>query len=132
MNANPILIVEDEADLLALFQVMLRRRTYPNPIITALGGKEALEVLNTEAPAVVLLDLAMPGVSGNDVIAYILANEQLSRTQIVVVTAVPMRLDEELAPRISAMLIKPVAPHDLDNAVAQALADFEAADGGEE
>ncbi len=125
MSTNPILIVEDEADLLTLFKLTLRQHAFTNPILTANGGRAAIQVLHEQTPAVVLLDLAMPQVNGNDVLLYMLSEPRLDQTRVVVVTAVPMRLSDEVAIRVNQTLIKPVGSRELETAVAQALNDFE-------
>ncbi len=126
MPIGPVLIVEDDPDLLTMFKTILRRTVRPELILTANGGDAALRVLQEQTPAVVLLDLAMPHVSGNDVIHYVLSQPRLDTSRIVVVTAVPMRLSVEGLARVSDVLTKPISPRDLENAVARFGAEFAA------
>jgi len=126
MTVGPVLIVEDDADLLTMFKTILRRTVQPDLILTANGGDAALHILEERTPAVVLLDLAMPHVSGNDVIHYILSQPRLDATKIVVVTAVPMRLSVEGLARVSDVLTKPISPRDLEKAVSRFGAEFAA------
>jgi CheY-like chemotaxis protein len=126
MPIGPVLIVEDDPDLLTMFKTILRRTVRPELILTANGGDAALRILEEQTPAVVLLDLAMPHVSGNDVIHYILSQPRLDTSRIVVVTAVPMRLSVEGLARVSDVLTKPISPRDLESAVARFGAEFAA------
>src|SRR5579859_1592064 len=126
MPVGSILIVEDDPDLLTMFRTILRRTVRPELILTANGGDAALRVLQEQTPAVVLLDLAMPHVSGNDVIHYVLSQPRLDASRIVVVTAVPMRLSVEGLARVSDVLTKPISPRDLESAVARFGAEFAA------
>jgi DNA-binding response OmpR family regulator/DNA-binding CsgD family transcriptional regulator len=57
-----ILVVDDEPDIRQLVQLNLELDGHR--VITAANGKEALEVLDTELPDVMLLDLNMPEVDG--------------------------------------------------------------------
>ncbi len=126
MPIGPVLIVEDDPDLLTMFRTILRRTVRPELILTANGGDAALRLLETQTPAVILLDLAMPHTSGNDVIHYILSQPRLDTSRIVVVTAVPMRLSVEGLARVSDVLTKPISPRDLESAVARFGAEFAA------
>jgi len=126
MTVGPVLVVEDDADLLALFKTVLKRSLNAGQILTASGGEAAIKILAETTPAVIVLDLAMPHVNGNDVIHYILSQPRLDLTRIVVVTAVPMRLSVEGLARVSDVLVKPVNPHDLEHAVSRLDAEFKA------
>ncbi|GEM_PF-1007089 len=121
MEALSVLIVEDEPDLLALFQTVLKRSRRIDTILTASGGEAAIRILKQEVPNLVILDLAMPHVSGNDVIRYILSEPRLDKMLVMVVTAVPMRLSNESIPRVAMTLIKPVSPRNLEAGVMQLL-----------
>ncbi len=120
MSPN-ILIVEDELDLMSLFQIIIQRYNPTARIQTAHGGKAALVYLQDHVPDLITIDLAMPQVSGNDVIHYLIAEPRLDRTAVLVVTAVPTRLDSISRQRISAMLTKPVAPLELEQTISRLL-----------
>jgi CheY-like chemotaxis protein len=65
--SQSILIVEDAADVRNLYKMVFRRKPYG--VHLAASGEEALELLEREADiAVVLLDLTLPGISGEDVL----------------------------------------------------------------
>jgi len=57
-----VLIVDDEPDFLKLMRIRLEANNYE--VITASEGKEALAKIKLERPAMVLLDLVMPGLDG--------------------------------------------------------------------
>ncbi|MFI5347216.1 MAG: response regulator [Elusimicrobiota bacterium] len=61
-----IMIVDDDADLRSALAVILRSRFR---IVEAAGGAEALAALKRERPDLVLLDVAMPGLNGLEVLA---------------------------------------------------------------
>ncbi len=130
MTSELILIVEDEPDLLALFKTMLQRRARQATILTAHGGQAAIRLLSEQTPSIVVLDLAMPHVSGNDVLRFMVTQPHLQETKVILVTAVPTRLAEDVAACVSLTLIKPVSPGELETAVLQMLGmDDPASDG---
>ncbi|MCB0122083.1 MAG: response regulator transcription factor, partial [Caldilineaceae bacterium] len=57
-----LLIVDDEADLLAELQPMLTRAGYQ--VITATDGEAALALVAQEAPDLIILDVLMPKLDG--------------------------------------------------------------------
>lgn len=60
--SKKILIVDDEADVLEVVEMLLASEGFD--IITAENGLKALEVLETEIPDLVLLDIMMPELDG--------------------------------------------------------------------
>jgi CheY-like chemotaxis protein len=56
------MVVEDDADLTLVEEFALRAAGYH--VVTARDGRAALETLAHERPAVILLDMRMPGVNG--------------------------------------------------------------------
>ncbi len=64
-----------------------------------------------------MVDLGMPGVSGEEVIRHLQQRQSVKRTKIVVVTGNHLAAQSELANRVDLMLIKPVSPRDLANFV---------------
>lgn len=56
-------------------------------VISAVGGREAIELAKTRKPDLVLLDLMMPDVSGFDVVEALRSDMTTSKTPIMVLTA---------------------------------------------
>lgn len=88
MNAHrPILVVEDDADIRETVCDLLLQEGFQ--VHQAGDGREALRLL-TEAvllPCVVLLDLMMPGVSGEEVLAEMKKSESFRNVPVVVTSA---------------------------------------------
>jgi two-component system cell cycle response regulator len=61
-----VLIVDDAPDTLEIIQKLLAFEGYE--ILTAQSGEEALKKAETEKPEVVLLDINLPGIDGNEVL----------------------------------------------------------------
>lgn len=70
-----ILLVEDNSDLAKLVKCLLERRGHRVQIATS--GKEALNLLERVKPDLILLDVIMPGMSGEDVLREIRKSEAL-------------------------------------------------------
>ncbi|HVH44804.1 MAG TPA: response regulator [Labilithrix sp.] len=91
-----ILLVEDNDDDAELTEIAFKRARIANKIVRARDGVEALDWLHRrgphadrreEEPAVILLDLNMPKMSGIDVLKAIRADERLRRLPVVVLTS---------------------------------------------
>ncbi|MBE2194734.1 MAG: response regulator [Anaerolinea sp.] len=107
-----ILIVDDDVDLLDLFGIALKRLQCQ--IIKAAGGKQALETLKNTTPNLILLDVAMPAVTGLDVLREVRSNPRFAQTKVVLLTAVPIMVDPTSASLVSRILIKPITPSALE------------------
>lgn len=99
------LIVEDERDILALFRQVMDIAGYRTEIV--LDGKVAMDHLSRTTPDVVLLDLALPGISGAEILVKMREDERLKKIPVVVITAFP-HLAETLPVPPQLTLIKPV------------------------
>jgi DNA-binding response OmpR family regulator len=100
-----VLIVEDEADIRETLEEFLADEGYA--VRTAPNGAVALQVLaEPELPCVVLLDLMMPVLDGNEVIERMKRSDRLARVPIVITTSDPSR-----APAGIPVLRKPMSLH---------------------
>ncbi len=120
MAALPILIVEDDAGQLALFAIMLRNLPYR--ILTASDGQRALDILNEETPILIVLDIAMPQISGITVLNAIRANPRLNATKVLIVTASVTPIPPEESNLADKVLPKPVTKQQLLHVVGELLA----------
>ena len=77
-----VLVVDDDPGLLKLVRVNLEMEGYS--VITALDGETALQLTNDEKPALILLDIMMPGMDGFQVCEYV---RQTSEVPIIMLTA---------------------------------------------
>ncbi|MBP7960453.1 MAG: response regulator [Caldilineaceae bacterium] len=83
---NPtILVVDDEATLRKLMQFHLRPHGYN--VITAGNGVEALEVINSQIPALVIIDVMMPEMNGYELTRQLRKNPRTAHIPIILLTA---------------------------------------------
>jgi DNA-binding response OmpR family regulator len=99
------LIVEDETDLAIIFSKALQEAGFETQIVRA--GDTALMWLNSTTPQIVVLDLHLPRVSGEEVLEQIRADERLAATKVIIATADP-RMAETLQDRADLVLLKPI------------------------
>ena len=59
---GPILVVEDNANVLELLEVTLRFKGYP--VVTARNGQDALAIIGRQRPALLITDILMPKMDG--------------------------------------------------------------------
>jgi len=85
MAGEHILIVEDEADISELLEYNLERNDYdPQSVAT---GEEGLIQAREAQPALVILDLMLPGLSGLEVCRRLKADTQTARIPVIMLTA---------------------------------------------
>jgi DNA-binding response OmpR family regulator len=99
------LIVEDETDLAIIFSKALQEAGFETQIVRA--GDTALMWLTSTTPQIVVLDLHLPRVSGEEVLEQIRADERLAATKVIIATADP-RMAETLQDRADLVLLKPI------------------------
>ena len=85
MEKERILVVDDEEDILELVRFHLEREGHP--VGCAETGEKALELARAERPALVLLDLMLPGIDGLEVARLMKADKALQDVPIVMLTA---------------------------------------------
>lgn len=103
INRNT-LIVEDDLDIRETFQTVLDLEGYN--VFTASNGKEGLEQLrHMPRPCVILLDLMMPVMNGNEFLTALENDEAYANIPVIVVSAFSSRLNSKHA---RAMISKPV------------------------
>jgi DNA-binding response OmpR family regulator len=99
------LIVEDETDLAIIFSKALQEAGFETQIVRA--GDTALMWLSSTTPQIVILDLHLPRVSGEEVLNQIRADERLTETKVIIATADP-RMAETLQDKADLVLLKPI------------------------
>ena len=90
-----VLVVEDEPDIRETVVEVLSEEGYD--VVGASDGNEALEKLHAYHPAVVLLDLMMPGMDGWQFRAAQRGDPEVSRIPVIVVSALGRVADLDAA-----------------------------------
>ena len=87
----------------------------------ARGGQEALDSLREYSPDIVLLDLMMPDVSGDEVVRQMRANRKLRHVPVIIFTAAETREDELRAAGANYFIAKPFSLDGLRDTVQEAI-----------
>jgi len=87
MDTQPgyLLIVEDDPDIRNLLDTTLRFKQYR--ILTANNGKQALELVQKEHPALVIADIMMPQLDGFGLVHRLRINPETRKIPVVFITA---------------------------------------------
>ncbi len=80
-----VLVVDDILPNIKLLEAKLSSEYYD--VLTATSGPEALKVISSGAPDIVLLDVMMPGMDGFEVCRLIKGNPETAHIPVVMVTA---------------------------------------------
>jgi adenylate cyclase len=103
-GGRPILLVEDDHDIRGLLRRRLARWQYE--VVEATSGELALEQARARRPALVVLDIVLPGIDGWEVLRQLRQDPELADVPVVVVSIVddPGEGDR---PAVQAYLQKP-------------------------
>lgn len=102
---NPLaLIIEDNEAVAHVFQVAIEQAQFEIELIQ--NGRTALDRLAVVTPALILLDLHLPHVSGQEILRYVRMDERLAKTPVILATA-DVTKAETLKEEADFVLIKP-------------------------
>lgn len=119
MSSPLVLIVDDEPGLLRLFVGLVNRLDCTT--LQAHDGAAALAILENETPDLLILDLAMPEMSGSEVLEYVRSVPRLDSMKVMILTARPNVIPEIVEMGIDYWVSKPVMPQDFLEMVTELL-----------
>jgi len=110
MNENQILFVEDEPNVAEVVSLYLRRAGYQTQVVN--DGSAALQVLGKQIPALIILDLMLPGVDGWGVTRWL---RERSDVPIIILTARREEMERIAGLEMGAddYIVKPFSPQEL-------------------
>jgi two-component system, cell cycle response regulator DivK len=108
MAGQRVLVVEDNEKNMKLFRDILQATGYDT--LEATSGEEAVTLAAERVPALVLMDVQLPGIDGVEALQRLRANERTAAIPVLAVTAQAMQGDRErfLAAGFDGYLAKPV------------------------
>jgi CheY-like chemotaxis protein len=118
-----VLVVEDDPWIRSLMADLLAGEGYE--VVEAPDGKQGLELASEREPDVILLDLAMPEVSGLDVLHELKSSNPTRDIPVIVVSAYAMLMMGSDARRADGVIQKPFDLADLLAQVQQAVGKHE-------
>ena len=114
-----VLVADDDVDNRTIAREILEASGFH--VVMAVDGEEALAVIRAERPAVVVLDLSMPKLSGWEVAKRVRADDAIKSTPLIAFTAHALVGDELKAKTAGCddYISKPCKPRDLVTKVKQ-------------
>ncbi len=108
-----IMVVDDSAFIVDVFVTMLERGGYKT--IATYGGQECLDVLKTERPDLILLDIMMEPMDGRETLERIKTNPESKDIPVMMLTAKQLTPDEaqEYAIYVEDYVLKPITHREL-------------------
>ena len=119
--SQKILIADDEPNILISLEFLMKREGFE--VVLARDGQDALDAIERERPALVLLDVMMPIKTGFDVCHEVRASETLRDTRILMLTAKGRDTDvaKGMALGANAYMTKPFSTKELVQKVRELL-----------
>ena len=125
-SKTKIMVVEDDLDEAKLIKMVLEGEGYE--AVCAFNGKEALEKLESDKPALIVLDVMMPEMDGFSFCSKVRSSPEYENIPVIMLTGVAKRIHETKYPMNGIMraeaeeyLEKPVKPEDLLQAITKLL-----------
>ena len=116
-----ILVVDDEVIFLDILQLLLQRAGYR--VLTAADGLEAMALIRSHRPDVVLLDDMLPGMNGGEICLNIKQDPQLRHIPVILYSAGARVRDRSFIEHVGAdaVLYKPFKPETVTGVIQDCL-----------
>ena len=108
-----VLCADDDEDILSLVSLRLERAGFD--VVTAVDGEAAVELARARRPALAVLDVMMPKLTGYEVLAALRGDADLRDTKVILLSARVQESDVErgMDAGADAYLAKPFKAQDL-------------------
>jgi two-component system alkaline phosphatase synthesis response regulator PhoP len=108
-----VLIVDDQPSMITTLRFQVQNAGYD--FLTASNGEEALRVIDSDKPDLVMLDVMMPKMNGWEVCRTIRSNEATKHIPVFIITALHSDADSVNAKNSGAneFIVKPIKSADL-------------------
>lgn len=121
-NQYKIVYIEDDPEMIDLVTLILNRQGCQ--ITGANGGRSGLELVKSQAPDLVLLDLMMPDMDGWDVYQQLKSSLETRDIPVIIITAKAQNIDRVLGLHIAKVddfISKPFRPTELIESINQVM-----------
>lgn len=113
VDRKRILVVDDEIYIVHILEFSLTMEGYS--VLTASDGDEALKLIDSERPDLIVLDIMMPKIDGYEVCRRLRQDEQFSDLPVILLSAKGRPIDREAGLQAGAndYITKPFSPRKL-------------------
>jgi two-component system response regulator ArlR len=118
-----VLVIEDDAWIRRFLCDILADEGYD--VIEAADGRTGIRLVDEYSPHMLLLDIAMPGFTGVDVLCHLRSKRRTRNLPVIVVSAFPRVLSPNDEATVVEIITKPVHVEKMLAAVRRALEPFE-------
>jgi two-component system response regulator VicR len=121
-HTRSIVYIEDDPEMIDLVTLIVNKRGFQ--IKGAHGGRNGLDTVRKEKPALVLLDLMMPDMDGWDVYQQLKSGEDTRDIPVIIITAKAQSIDRVLGLHIAKVddyISKPFRPQELLDSIEHVL-----------
>lgn len=120
-----ILVADDDPDILQL--VVFRLQRLGHEVLTASNGQDALDLAREWHPALAVLDVSMPGLTGYQVTEALRSDPETTAIRIVLLTARVQDADIQRGREVGAdaYMTKPFSPQELAGQVQELLGEIQ-------
>ncbi|RPF21583.1 response regulator [Myceligenerans xiligouense] len=106
--ATRVVVVDDDPNVVEVLRTVLEQRGYD--VVGVTDGQEAFDAIDEEHPAAIVLDLAMPGTGGAEILSRLRRTAATADVPVVVVSGTRPYDALETAALADGWLVKPVEP----------------------
>lgn len=108
-----IAVIDDEKEIVDIITKFLEARSYE--VCSAYGGRKGLEIVRSEHPDLVILDIVMPDMDGRDTLIEIKKDVYTKSIPVIMLSAKSEPFDEDLGKNLGAAdyITKPFRMKDL-------------------
>jgi two-component system cell cycle response regulator DivK len=119
--AAPVLLIDDDEDSRVMYRTILAHAGIE--VVTVTDGGDGLEVARAVKPSVIVLDVAVPTMSGLEVLQRVRQDSSLSETAVIALSDRMLKEEQqELADAgFDTILMKPIEPTTVLAAVVEAM-----------
>jgi two-component system alkaline phosphatase synthesis response regulator PhoP len=113
MEVRRVLIADDEAHIIHVVKMKLSHGGFD--VVTAMDGREALDLAGSVRPSLLITDLQMPRMSGLEVAASMYRDQATQDIPVILLTAKGFEVDDEAiaGTNIKMIMTKPFSPRNL-------------------
>jgi len=113
MDRIKVIVIEDEPDIVEVISYNLKREGYQ--VLSSLHGEQGLKLVRNQSPALVILDLMLPGIDGLSICQQLKSDPITSDIPVIMVSAKGEESDVVIGLGLGAddYLTKPFSPREL-------------------